>query len=266
MASSSLIWSIERAERELRIQIAAGEAIAAFAPSEVQAAATRERAWRDYNRTMLLSMFADDSIANEYSGEARIFKMSYSFERTDWENLRTVRHESKDDPVADTRQLLSKQIRCLESILSRLPLFPSNPMIAPADKDECYCSPGRIDQIRSLKSVAFDFSKLVRLCVELDAAWHSESYYAVAALTRAIMDHISLVFGARTFEELANNYRGSKSFRDSMKQLSQIKAVADGFLHEQIRKKEKLPSRTQVDLRSSMDTVLGVIVRVTPGA
>jgi hypothetical protein len=266
MANTALIWSIERADRELRKQVTEGESIAAFAPSELRTAEGREHIWRDYNHTMLLSMFADDSIASEYLKESRLFKSSYSFERIDWENYQTVRRKSEHDPVADMRLQLSKQIRCLESILSRLPLFPSGAAPALPNAQDSYCAPDRIDQIRSLRSDAFDFAKLSRLCVELNVAWSSECYYAVAALTRAVLDHVPPVFGAESFEQVANNYNGSKSFKDSMKQLQQIKAIADGFLHGQIRKKEKLPARTQVDFRPSMDVLLAEIVRITPGA
>ena len=38
--------------------------------------------------------------------------------------------------------------------------------------------------------------------------------------------------------------------------------IADSFLHVQIRKTEELPTKTQVDFRTSLDMLLQEVVRI----
>lgn len=262
MGTPFLRWDYARAEREICVQITRGESIKSTLPSRLREAQEEERRWQNYNRTMLLVMFSDDTLASEYVAAARIWKISYSLERTDWENLRTVRERSSDDPVAELQRSIEKQTTCLASIVERLPLFPSSDDMTIVASAEHYCAPERVDQLRALRSERFDFAKLTRLCSELDVAWSTNSFFTVAALTRAVLDHVPPLFGLASFEEIANNYKGSKSFKDSMKQLTQARPIADGFLHGQIRRNEKLPTAPQVDFRSSIDVLLSEIVRV----
>ena len=122
----------------------------------------------------------------------------------------------------------------------------------------------RIDELRNLSSADFDCRKLIRLCEELNASYDNGCYIATAALTRAALDHIPPLFGKKTFSEVANNYAGSKSFRELMDHLDKgAKKVADGHLHTQIRKTETLPTAQQVNFASGLDALLAEIVRIT---
>jgi len=125
-----------------------------------------------------------------------------------------------------------------------------------------YVDPSRIEDLKSLKHPSFDFSKLIRMCDELNTCYAEECYLAVAMLVRSVLDHVPPIFGCKNFVEVANNYAGAKSFKDSMKNLeSSSRKIADSHLHGQIRKSESLPNRTQVNFANDMDVLLAEIVR-----
>jgi Sec-independent protein translocase protein TatA len=83
-------------------------------------------------------------------------------------------------------------------------------------------------------------------------------------LVRALIDHIPPIFGCKKFSEVANNYGGgTKSFRKQMEHLdNSLRNIADAVLHEHVRKKESLPTHTQIDFRADIDVLLQEIVRV----
>jgi hypothetical protein len=123
----------------------------------------------------------------------------------------------------------------------------------------------RIEELRALSDPRFDFSKLIRFCEEININFRAGCFLATAMLTRAILDHVPPIFGAKSFAEIANNYAGgSKSFKASMQHLETgARNIADGHLHLHIRKRETLPEAQQVDFRSSLDALLAEIVRIT---
>jgi len=122
----------------------------------------------------------------------------------------------------------------------------------------------RIEEIRALKSPAFDFSKLVRLCEEINKVYSEGCYFATAVLTRGLLDHVPPVFGFKTFAEVANNYAGGgKSFKETMQHLeSASRKVADAHLHMPIRKSESLPTAQQVNCGQQLDILLSELVRI----
>jgi hypothetical protein len=82
-------------------------------------------------------------------------------------------------------------------------------------------------------------------------------------LVRAIIDHVPPIFGVKSFSEVASNYGGSRSFRESMQHLAvSARKIADGHLHVQIRASEVLPTWTQVDFSRDLDVLLGEVVRI----
>lgn len=89
-------------------------------------------------------------------------------------------------------------------------------------------------------------------------------YLAVASLTRALIDHVPPVFGVGSFAEVANNYSGgSKSFKDLMGYLNNsARKIGDAHLHTQLRSKENLPTKTQVNFSNSLDMLLSEIIRI----
>jgi len=156
--------------------------------------------------------------------------------------------------------------RIFAHIDTELQLILSSPLVK-LGTGEVFIDPERLSQLRSIKHTHYDLSKIVRLCEELDIAYAQECYYAVAMLTRSILDHIPPIFGARSFAEVANNHSGGRSFKDIAQHLeNSSRKVADAYLHTRIRESESLPNRTQVDVRQPIDFVLGEVVRVLTGA
>jgi hypothetical protein len=127
-----------------------------------------------------------------------------------------------------------------------------------------YIDPQRIHELRQIKSPNFDLSKLIRLCEELNIAYFAGSFYTVGILVRTILDHVPPIFRASKFSEVANNYPGGKSFQAAIRHLQDsARNIADISLHTHARKKEVLPTRTQIDFRNDLDLLLGEIVRLT---
>ena len=123
-------------------------------------------------------------------------------------------------------------------------------------------SHSRLDELRSLSPNQFDLSKLVRLCEEINIVYNEACYCATAMLTRAVLDHVPPIFGKKNFDEVANHF-GGKSFKEAMQHLdSASRSVADGHLHEQIRKRETLPTPQQVNCGQQLDVLLAEIVRI----
>jgi hypothetical protein len=133
-----------------------------------------------------------------------------------------------------------------------LPLLAVNPT--------SYVDPGRISALASITSPDFDLRKLVRLCEELNASWTIGNYFAVAALLRAVMDHVPPIFSVRSFDQVIAQH-GGRSFKDQMTYLeSSSRKIADSSLHGQIRKSESLPTPVQVNFAPSLDVLLGEVV------
>ena len=124
-----------------------------------------------------------------------------------------------------------------------------------------YVDQTRIDQLNAIRSEKYDLTRLIELCRELNVCYANESYLAVAMLTRALLDHVPPIFGVASFSEVANNYKGSRSFREAMSHLdTSCRKIADAHLHVQIRRKEVLPTKTQVNFASDIDLLLAEIV------
>jgi hypothetical protein len=140
------------------------------------------------------------------------------------------------------------------------------------DKDEkstlknqtfVYISLDRIQQLSSIENSSYDFCRLVKYCEEINVAFSNKNYFSIAMLLRAIIDHIPPIFSCKNFSEIANNYKGSKSFKESMKHLEESsRKIADSFLHVQIRDKEVLPTQNQIDFSNDLDVLLSEIIRI----
>jgi|GEM_PF-2526116 len=126
-----------------------------------------------------------------------------------------------------------------------------------------YVDPARLSKLNSLLNKKWDPTRLVRMCEELNEAFERDAFITCSMLVRSIVDHIPPIFGYKSFSEVANNYSCSKSFRKSMQQLdNSLRNHADANLHTQIRRKESLPTRTQVAFWSDLDKLLEEVVRV----
>jgi hypothetical protein len=121
----------------------------------------------------------------------------------------------------------------------------------------------RLIELRGIRDERFDLRRLIAICEELNVCYQRECFLAVAMLTRALLDHVPPVFNSATFEQVASNYRASKSFKDQMTHLEKsARKIADAHLHVQIRASETLPTRTQVNFSAAVDVLLAEIVRI----
>ena len=126
-----------------------------------------------------------------------------------------------------------------------------------------FISTVRLSELRHLPRTKWDFSRLIRLCEEVNISYANGCLMATAMLIRSITDHVPPIFGLRSFTEVANNYPGAQSFRASMKHLDQsLRNVADAHLHVQIRQSETLPTEPQVSFQADVDVLLSEIVRI----
>lgn len=125
-----------------------------------------------------------------------------------------------------------------------------------------FVSEDRIAELRSLQAAAFDLSKLVRLCEELNVAYDAGCFLATAMLTRAMLDHVPPIFGVANFAQVAGNYGGTRSFKEAMERLEKAaRKIADAHLHVPVRRKETLPLAQQVNFAAELDVLLAEIVR-----
>lgn len=126
-----------------------------------------------------------------------------------------------------------------------------------------YINNDRLAELKGVSSSQFDLAKLVRICEELNNSLKTESLIAVGLLVRALIDHVPPLFGCRTFKEVCGNYNGGKSFKKSVENLERSsRNIADRLIHGVIRKKESLPTITQVDFSNDIDVLLEEIVRI----
>jgi hypothetical protein len=126
-----------------------------------------------------------------------------------------------------------------------------------------YVHPDRLKELYNIKHKDFDLAKLLQLLEELDLSFRIGCYLAAAMLVRAVLDHVPPIFGVCTFAVVANNYAGTRSFRESMRNLeNSSRRIADQHLHGQIRSRETLPTARQVDFSPDMDVLLAEIIRI----
>ncbi|MGH1406484.1 MAG: hypothetical protein ACRBBJ_08020 [Rhodomicrobiaceae bacterium] len=127
---------------------------------------------------------------------------------------------------------------------------------------DLYIAQSIIEELRLAPINEWDFSRLIQMCIELNAAYVGGHYITVAMLVRGIMDHIPPIFSKKNFTEIANNYPG-KSFKDSMKNMdNSMRKISDALLHSHIQKKEILPSSIRIDVRRELEVLLVEIVKI----
>ena len=171
-----------------------------------------------------------------------------------------MRRFDGDPRVTATPALINDWRQRLEESAS-----PAAPPPPPSLQRPSFVDPSRIAALRALPTSTFDFQRLVRLCEELNECWADDCYQAVAALTRAVLDHVPPVFGFTAFREVANNY-GTQSFKKQMNLLEDFsRKVADAVLHTPIRRKESVPSAVQVNCAQALDVLLAEVVRIDGG-
>jgi len=166
----------------------------------------------------------------------------------------------------DAIGLVLAELQEIQRTISKGSVYPGqiDGSKSPSPSTAPFVDPTRLAELRAIRSLEFDLSKLIRYCDELNSNYDEGCFLAVPILGRAILDHVPPIFGCKSFSEVANNYSsGSKSFKQSMAHLANsLRKIADAYLHVQIRKSEVLPNRTQVNFSSDLDVLLAEIVRL----
>jgi hypothetical protein len=157
---------------------------------------------------------------------------------------------------------LNNAIVVLNRLVGRLEYYKTHPdQFLPAHgkpsiEPALLIDKARLSEVRALKVAGYDLTRLVCLCEELDYCYQVGAYHAVIMLTRAILDHVPPLFGCKNFAEVANNYAGTKSFKQSMDHLQGgARNIADLHLHGQVRAVESLPNATQVNFSQYLDPI-----------
>jgi hypothetical protein len=206
----------------------------------------------------LVRTFGNDSLDYERYREAASFDNgphNYAFE-VPLHQVQQSLGRSKNRSIA----LLEQAIESLRERLAEA--GPSAAEPDPQAAQLLFISDTRLAELRTLASAQFDLKKLIRLCEEINISYSSGCYFASAMLIRAVLDHVPPIFGKNNFDEVANNF-GSKSFKGAMQHLqSASRNVADGHLHQQIRKSETLPTAQQVNCGQQIDMLLSEIIRI----
>lgn len=245
-----LIWvaneALERINRQIEQSVSLG------VEGQTEKLSVAEQTWYDYNVMMLQGMFDDLSIAEGYDVE-RYASATAPPQPT----MIGGRKRSPYRYLWEIRDSVGRQAHYLESLANRLDLYPT------VEAAGGYVDPKRIHELQGAQTAAFNLSRLIRYCEELNLAWHGGAYLSVMMLVRAIMDHVPPLFNAKRFAEIPAEYKqGSKSFLQSVGKLqSAARDIANSYLHTHIRPKETLPTATQVDFRQQIDVLLGEVAR-----
>lgn len=127
---------------------------------------------------------------------------------------------------------------------------------------DTFVDPTRIDELADIVSTDHDFTKLIAILKELNVAYANGMFLTIPLLVRATIDHVPPIFQKSNFADVCGSY-GNRSFRDSMNNLEKSsRKIADSFLHLQMRNKESLPTKTQINFKHDLDVLLQEIVRM----
>jgi hypothetical protein len=122
-----------------------------------------------------------------------------------------------------------------------------------------YVDADTIASLLALSDNRFDYARLVQMCRELNIAHQQGCNISVVMLVRSIMDHVPPIFDKKTFSDVVNSR--PKSLKETLAPLDSIRKIADTFIHQQIRKRETIPTPTAVNVSNAVETLLQEVVR-----
>jgi hypothetical protein len=107
-------------------------------------------------------------------------------------------------------------------------------------------APSLIDELGKVNNTSFDATKLTGYCKETNSSFSHGNIVACLLLMRTVLNHVPPVFGYRTFSEVTAN--AGKSLRENLQHLETgLRKLADLYAHQQIRKSEQYPTKSQVE-------------------
>jgi hypothetical protein len=232
--------------------------------------------WYIRSRTMLrdLQKKAVDALRHCEADEVPAAKTIAAYMKSDFQQIRDHWHsmfpgedfgylgrhiawgEKSDFHDIITRDLPAMEIKLDQSLIDFKKSYPNS-------KTQPYVAEERISELAEIECKNFDTSKLIRLLREINTAYNNDCHLTIGILVRAALDHVPPIFGCATFSDVANNYKGTKSFKSAMRRLDEsLRNLADSYLHVQIRRIESLPTINQVDFRAEVDALLSEVSRV----
>lgn len=103
-----------------------------------------------------------------------------------------------------------------------------------------YINPVVLAELRQSIGASWDTSKLVALAEELDACFQAGHVYASHAVLRALLDHVSPLFGQRGFAAVVSSHPWGQTDSRYLKKLGTFRDQGDDALHRQISKRPDL--------------------------
>jgi hypothetical protein len=178
----------------------------------------------------------------------------------DFERLRLDRY---------TDQLLRR--KGIES-LDR-PNAPADPATAEFERERTriYINPARIDDLKTIKPILYDTSKLVALCEELNFCYDKTYFYGVMMILRAIEDHVLPLFGdtnkyepEERFKKIMSDYHGgSEQFNQSVHDLiTRARPISNAALHSEIGEREIRFTRGDTMFVAQLDDYLQEVAKL----
>jgi len=111
-----------------------------------------------------------------------------------------------------------------------------------------------VAKLKSTASATFDLTKLARFCEEINDSYRRGNYLACALLIRAVMNHVPPICGAESFSQVVA--QSGKSIKAMLTRLEEARPIADLHTHMQLRARESLPTKNQVDFKASFEVLI----------
>ena len=164
-------------------------------------------------------------------------------------------------PLAD--RMRTTLLQAIEQLKHEIDTTDELQPIKASTSTKDYVHTDRMEELRQVSSDKFDLCKLLRFCEELNECYRTGNILSIIMLTRALIDHVPPIFECKSFNEVANNYSGTKSFKESMERLNaSSRKIADQHLHTPIRKSESIPTMNQADFSNDVDVLLAEVYRI----
>lgn len=152
---------------------------------------------------------------------------------------------------------------CLKLLIDNKKIWIRSQIKKAKNSNGLFVDSQRIKELKAITSDKYDLARLVRMCEEINDNFLRKNYISVIVLVRTILNHVAPIFDFKSFSEVANNYKCESSLKDIFQHLeNSSRKIADGYLHIPARKKEILPTRTQVNSSQDLDSLLGEVVRI----
>lgn len=197
---------------------------------------------------------------------AKLGNLDGTFVRATFKKDPRVRRVGKDKWLipADRFILIEAELDLSKCLPETVPLVKAKTVrVKKHIKDFIFIDKVRIQQLGKIQSKDYDLTRLIQMCHEINDNASNNNWISVILLVRAVLDHVPPIFGFTTFIEVTNNFSATKSVKSSLLHLqNSSRAIADSHLHTTIRKKETLPTKTQVNFSNDLDVLFSEIVRI----